>query len=183
MSLKSRSQRPTPQKVLEALATGDHYAVRAVLTPRQVRFCEEYCVDFNATQAARRAGYTGSPQQSSANLMLNDGIKFLINEISKERAESVVSVDPEYIVREIVKITEKPGTSDANRLRGLELLAKHLGMFIERREISGPDGDAIKLKQVHDELADFTSKLRRISERSGETRVVTLAEPGDEGSP
>jgi phage terminase small subunit len=29
------------------------------LTPKQERFCYEYCVDFNATQAAIRAGYSG----------------------------------------------------------------------------------------------------------------------------
>ncbi len=28
------------------------------LTPKQKRFCEEYVVDFNATQAAIRAGYS-----------------------------------------------------------------------------------------------------------------------------
>ena len=28
------------------------------LTPKQKRFCEEYAVDFNGTQAAIRAGYS-----------------------------------------------------------------------------------------------------------------------------
>ncbi len=32
---------------------------RSVLTPRQKVFVQEYLVDFNATQAAARAGYTG----------------------------------------------------------------------------------------------------------------------------
>ena len=30
----------------------------AKLTPKQARFCEEYLVDLNATQAAIRAGYS-----------------------------------------------------------------------------------------------------------------------------
>lgn len=173
--------RPTPKKVTDAIDKDDPYAVRAALTPRQVRFCEEYCIDFDGSAAALRAGYTGPAGQTAVNLMKNLGVQYLINHISQERAESIVTVDPEFIIRELVAVTQKPGVRDSDKLRGLELLAKHLGMFVERREISGPDGDAIKMKQVHDELNDFTSKLRRIAEREGPGRTVTLIDPGSEG--
>lgn len=32
----------------------------AKLTPKQERFCEEYLIDLNATQAAIRAGYSAN---------------------------------------------------------------------------------------------------------------------------
>lgn len=31
---------------------------RGKLTPRQLRFCQEYIIDHNGTQAAKRAGYS-----------------------------------------------------------------------------------------------------------------------------
>jgi Terminase small subunit len=39
----------------------------APLTTRQARFVEEFCVDFNATQAARRAGYSTEHARSIGN--------------------------------------------------------------------------------------------------------------------
>jgi len=40
------------------------------LTDKQVKFCYEYCMDFNATQAAIRAGYSESTARSIASQLL-----------------------------------------------------------------------------------------------------------------
>ncbi|RXG13975.1 terminase small subunit [Leeuwenhoekiella aestuarii] len=56
------------------------------LTPRQKRFCEEYMVDLNATQAAIRANYAESGARTQAvRLLANDNIQ---NEISKLKSEA-----------------------------------------------------------------------------------------------
>lgn len=34
------------------------------MTDKQDRFCEEYMIDLNATQAAIRAGYSPKPQEN-----------------------------------------------------------------------------------------------------------------------
>jgi len=40
------------------------------LTPKQKRFCEEYVIDFNGTQAAIRAGYSKKTAAAIANEIL-----------------------------------------------------------------------------------------------------------------
>ena len=40
------------------------------LTDKQDRFCYEYCIDFNATQAAIRAGYSENTARSIASTLL-----------------------------------------------------------------------------------------------------------------
>ena len=41
-----------------------------ILTAKQERFCYEYCIDFNATQAAIRSGYSESTARSIASQLL-----------------------------------------------------------------------------------------------------------------
>lgn len=55
------------------------------LTAKQKRFCEEYIIDCNATQAAIRAGY--SPKginKRTTRMMANDGIKKYIAELMNQ---------------------------------------------------------------------------------------------------
>lgn len=62
------------------------------LTPRQARFCEEYVVDLNGTQAAIRAGYAESGARSEASRMLtNPNVRDYIEELQsgKRRVREV----------------------------------------------------------------------------------------------
>lgn len=65
------------------------------LTVKQRRFCEEYLVDFNATQAAIRAGYSENSARSigSENLTKPDianAIGRLLNELTMSSAEAAM---------------------------------------------------------------------------------------------
>jgi Terminase small subunit len=52
------------------------------LTPKQNMFCHEYLVDFNATQAAIRSGYSKkTAQQQSSSLLLNIVVSARIAEL------------------------------------------------------------------------------------------------------
>ena len=42
------------------------------LTPKQKRFCEEYLIDLNATQAAIRAGYSLKTAEQTASRLLRN---------------------------------------------------------------------------------------------------------------
>lgn len=42
------------------------------LTPKQKRFCEEYLIDLNATQAAIRAGYSPKTAEQTASRLLRN---------------------------------------------------------------------------------------------------------------
>jgi phage terminase small subunit len=76
------------------------------LNARQTRFAIEYCVDYNATQAAIRAGYSeDSARNLGPELMKNDEIKNAINRHMADCA-AAASITPQWILskwREIVE--------------------------------------------------------------------------------
>lgn len=161
--------KPTVQAALDA---GNIQEVIDNLTHRQRRFVEEYLVDFDGAAAVLRAGYGVKPQNAGrlAHEMLHHpGIRAAIDQVTLERAEHV-TVKPEYVIKKIMRTVEK-AESDNNHtavLRGCEILARALGMFVERREISGPNGDAIKYEQVQEAADAFTSAIAGLIERGRE---------------
>ena len=185
VDLYKRKMSPTRPHLAKALEKGDGALVLECLTGKQLSFVEEYLKDLNASQAALRSGYaTKNPRNVGANLMRNPGIRFAIDYLKAQRAEHS-DVTSDYVLKEIVTIVEKC-KDDENynpqaALRGLELLAKHLGMFIERTEISGKDGEAIKMQKVQEDASDFTSAIARLAQRKGASGVDGDADTGTEG--
>jgi phage terminase small subunit len=56
------------------------------LTPKQQQFCIEYIIDFNATQAAIRAGYSKKTAKQQGSLLLtNIDIQAKVTELTQER--------------------------------------------------------------------------------------------------
>lgn len=172
--------RPRTEK---ALAEGDIEGVIAGLNVRQRRFCEEYLVDYNAAASVTRAGYpTKYPNRVGYQMMRNPAIRACIDQLTLQRADKNV-LKPEYVTNKIVKTIDK-AEKDNNHtavLRGCELLARHLGMFIERQEISGPNGSAIELKQVKDAADAFTSAIAGLVERRGEGNLSLVSDRGSKG--
>lgn len=164
---KAKARKPSVEAALEA---GDIQGVIDNLSVRMRRFAEEYLVDFNGSAAVVRAGYnTKYPNRIATQLLAHPGVKAAIDQLTLERASQSV-VKPDYVINKVVKTIER-AESQSNHtavLRGCELLARHLGMFIERTEISGPNGDAIKYEQVQDAAAAFTSAIAGLIARDGE---------------
>lgn len=164
-----RQQRKTiSQKSQKAIESGDIQAVIDSLSDKQRVFCEEYLKDLNATQAAIRAGYASkNAKQVAYQLMENQAIRIAIDGLRAERSNHS-DVTKDFVLRGIQKalrLAEEAGNLNA-LLRGHELLARHLGMFVERTEISGPDGEAIKMEQkIKEDVADFTSAISRLARR------------------
>lgn len=146
------------------------------MTKKQKRFCEEYLIDLNATQAAIRAGY--SPDTAKAigceNLTKPD-IRAHIDRVMAERSRRT-GVNADRVIQELAKIAFvnatdviDPKTATvkenalpedmaaiqsvkvktfgedglereikmADKLKALELLGRHLGMFKDKVELSG----------------------------------------------
>ncbi|CCY00656.1 terminase small subunit [Enterocloster bolteae CAG:59] len=146
------------------------------MTKKQKRFCEEYLIDLNATQAAIRAGY--SPDTAKAigceNLTKPD-IRAHIDRAMAERSRRT-GVNADRVIQELAKIAFvnatdviDPKTATvkenalpedtaaiqsvkvktfgedglereikmADKLRALEMLGRHLGMFKDKLELSG----------------------------------------------
>lgn len=75
-----------------------------MLTIKQARFCIEYCVDYNATQAAIRAGYSeNGAQQQGSDLLLIPVVKERIAQRQEELA-AAAELNPEWILRQWMRI-------------------------------------------------------------------------------
>lgn len=105
------------------------------LTPKQERFCEEYLIDLNKTQAAIRAGYSKDSAHSigEENLRKPEIIK-RVDELKALRQESLL-ITPESVLKELydlamVDITE--AYDDAGWLKPLSEIPKNV-----RRAIAG----------------------------------------------
>ena len=103
------------------------------LTAKQERFVQEYLVDLNATQAAARAGYKNA--EKGRQLVANSNVSAAIQKAKAERQKRT-EVTQDYVIEKLKEIADKPASdfpeSDlkyANKLKALEMLAKHTGVF------------------------------------------------------
>ena len=119
----------------------------------------------NGTQAAIKAGYPeSSAHVVSSQLIRNPKIIKALAVQGKE-IEAKSSIDMAWVIDKLVEVVDrsmnavevfdKEGNSTgewsfngAVANRGLELIGKHFGGFIDRHEISGQDGQPIKITDV-----------------------------------
>lgn len=160
------------------------------LTEKQKRFCEEYLIDLNATQAAKRAGYKNPEigrqlitknnvseylnvlreNQSkrtgiTADMVLNELAAIAFSDrtkIARVNADGVVELtETDKLSPEIKKAISgiKEGkfgveVSSYDKIRALELLGKHLGIFSN----GGPD-DTKVLEKLDEVLGGIKSEF------------------------
>lgn len=146
-----------------------------MLTPKQQRFVDEYLLDLNATAAYKRAGYKGKGAAAcSSRLLTNAKVSSAIEEAMNKRAEKA-GLSAELVIHGIMETIERcrQSTPVLDRkgepvlvetptgelapaytfeamaaLRGYELLGKHLGMFTDKTEISGPGVNVVPVLNV-----------------------------------
>lgn len=162
-------RRKDSQKQILALAIEDPVeqkkALEDSMSVRQLAFCKEYIVDFNALRACIRAGYSEkSAQYISYDLMKLRSVLRLIELYTSEAPNSLRQIDKDYVIQKVTEIITT-ATRDSDKLRGLELIAKHLGMFIERTEITGRDGEAIRIEETKKEADDVARRIRAIASK------------------
>lgn len=167
------------------------------LTPKQMRFVDEYLVDFNATQAAIRAGYSPkTAAAAAARLLRNVNIQAEIarrqkdlqrrtevtqDRVVKELARVAFADATDYACVETLTYENEDGTvspvqivspkdtdtlSDDQRaaiagikhgangievklhdkIKALELLGRHIGMFNDKLSLSGADGGPLTFR-------------------------------------
>src|SRR5262245_31261260 len=77
------------------------------LTPKQLRFCEEYAVDLNATQAYKRAGFRAKTDASAAvlahRLLRNARVRAEVEQRRRER-ELRTGVTADLVLTELAYI-------------------------------------------------------------------------------
>ena len=119
------------------------------LTPKQNKFCLELLKHFNASQAAIDAGYSkNTARQSGYQLLTNIYIQQKLAELTAKQAEKA-EITIEWIIQELKQMYERcqstltaPGAI-AGATKQLELLGRHIGMWIDRSELT------INIKEVN----------------------------------
>lgn len=74
------------------------------LTPRQERFIQEYLIDLNGTQAAKRAGFSErTANEQAVRLLANVSVRFAIDQALAQRSEKV-EITQERVLLELKRL-------------------------------------------------------------------------------
>ena len=104
------------------------------LKPKQQRFVDEYCIDFNATQAAIRSGYSKKTACSIGEENLRKPlIKQAIADKIKKKVQKT-EITAELVLNGIKEIAFSKDAKHNDRLRAMELLGKYLKLFTDKIE-------------------------------------------------
>jgi len=126
------------------------------MTAKQKRFCEEYLVDCNATQAAIRTGYSKKTARAVGQRLLTnvDIKKYIEQQLQKLKTEKIADAQEvlEYLTsvmrgeqKEQVALLTGEGVQDLvqkdvsakDRLKAAELIGKRYALFTEKVELQG----------------------------------------------
>lgn len=129
----------------------------AKMTAKQMRFCDEYLIDLNATQAAIRAGYSKKTARKigQENLTKRDIRQYIDARMAEKESELIADQDEvlSYLTsvmrgesRSSVVVVESLGDfmsgaremekapDEKERLKAAELLGKRYGLYTDRVE-------------------------------------------------
>ena len=137
------------------------------MTPKQQRFCDEYLIDLNATQAAIRAGYSKKTARAMAaeNLTKPDIKSYIDARMAEKNKKMIANQDEvlEYLTSVLrgesqssvlarnfeggEDVIEKP-PDEKERLKAAELLGKRYGLYTEKIEADVDNEITITVKRV-----------------------------------
>lgn len=146
------------------------------MTEKQKRFCDEYLVDCNATQAAIRAGYSEKTAHSiGAENLIKPELKIYIDE-QLEKLHSEKTADAQEVMEYLTSVMRGESLSEVvvvlgigdgfsearrvqkspdekERLKAAELIGKRYGIFTDKTQLEGVSQIQI-IDDIPDEGAD-----------------------------
>lgn len=122
------------------------------LKPKELIFAEEWLKTTNATQSAIKAGYSERTAYSSGSRLLKKvDVKQYIDERLAEMKENSIA-DTDEVMQFLSStmrgdIPDQFGLDPAlnDRIKAAELIGKRYKLFTDKQEISGTDGEPIKV--------------------------------------
>lgn len=130
------------------------------MTAREAVFVREYLVDLDAIAAAKRAGYSHETAEGKSYEILHRPLVSAAIKVEMEKRAKRTRIEADYVLMTIRDTIERCKQAEPvfNRkgeptgeyqfdsaavLKGCELLGKHLKLFSDRVEHSGPNGGDI----------------------------------------
>lgn len=160
------------------------------LTDKQEKFCSEYLIDLNGTQAAIRAGYSEkTANEQAARLLANVSIINRLSELRKPLAEKV-GITQEMVLNELAKVgfsnlkdylsddldVNNLSDIDTNKAGAIASLKKNVTTF------EGGESVTTEIK-LHDKIKSLEligkhlGFFEKDNKQQGNTVVVTPATP------
>lgn len=139
------------------------------LTDKQRKFCDEYLIDLNATQAAIRAGYTEKYANTNASKLLqNTTISQYIGERQKELSRKT-EITQERVIRELALIAFS-NTADYAHVVEKKMKAEVGGILVD---ILDKDGKPVTYRTVEPVLTEELTEEQK--------RALAVIKKGREG--
>ena len=147
------------------------------LSPMQARFVREYLVDWNATQAAIRAGYSAKRCSSvGAQLLKKPHVRDAIGKAIRAQA-SAENISPAEVVQEYARVAFFDPASmydEYGELKSLVDMPKEARMCIKSiDEYTQIDGSVVRKIKLHDKM-EALSKLGKWLGMEGFDSKVTV---------
>lgn len=160
------------------------------LNPKQAQFVREYLIDLNATQAAKRAGYSEKTAYAQGQRLLKHAeVAAALSEAQAKRAERT-EISADRVLHELAKIgfgdIRKVFTPSGNLLSPAEMddevAATIASVEVVTRRIPGGDGEEAEVEHIHkikawDKLGALTQIGRHLgmfTDKTEHTGGVTL---------
>ena len=119
------------------------------LTSKQKKFCEEYLIDLNATQAAIRAGYSSNrASEIGYQLLHKTTVQGVIQKLQKLLSEKT-DVSAQKVINEFAKIA-----------------------FTNPKELFGEDGSPLSISELPDNVAAVVSEIKTRQLQSKDSPVI-----------
>src|SRR5262245_58942962 len=163
--------------------------VQALSLARKRRFVKEYMRDLNQRQAAIRTGFSQVSAGNSGHRLMKD--RYVQEQIAKAQAEFAIKYDitEAKIIRSIIDLGEeaRAAGNHAVALRAKELIGRHIGMWSNKAEVTGPNGGPIPVTvatvvlPVEDMNPEQREALRSaLLQAKAKERAISQAHNGEE---
>ena len=160
-------------------------------TTKQQRFIDEYLIDFNATQAAIRAGYSqDTAKQQGSRLLSNVDVRAAIDDAIRERSSRALLSQDAVLLGLLEEARHTgDGSSHSARVSAWAHIGKHLGMFIDRVHATGQqqggtiqvvfDEPVTHIQLVAPDLDEHGRPIKAAKDMTNEELAVELAKLGE----
>lgn len=166
-------------------------ALKSGLRGKQALFVKEYLKDRNATQAAIRAGYSKATAASmgSENLKKPEIRKAVAGATGQQFKRLEISAD--RVMQEIAGIAytniagkDAPRVKTSDKVKSLEILAKHFKLMTDVHEVTGRDGGPQIVLHMPANGREAKEETKDGGEHTdGPALETTARDSGDESEP